>query len=175
MSVNWQIKAQLLRIHEGSEAAYEEISEFDLSDAAANATNEVDNAIDSIGIDAIDGEAVNNAVEDGIGVVDDAIEDVPQIVEDGGKAVGNLVHGVLTVFGTFLGNAMEAVNNAMDSVDSAVEETEDVVADARRKRFAGFNWSNLLHLINLSFPTPEQFGPNSIHVKYYFLFKLYVR
>jgi len=60
-------------------------------------------------------------------------------VEDGGKAVGNLVHGVLTVFGTFLGNAMEAVNNAMDSVDSAVEETEDVVADARRKRFAGFN------------------------------------
>lgn len=139
-----QIKDEILEtaetikneIHEGSEAAYEEISEFDLSDAAANATNEVDKAIDSIGIDAIDGEAVNNVVEDGIGVVDDAIEDVPQIVEDGGKAVGNLVHGVLTVFGTFLGNAMEAVNNAMDSVDSAVEDTED---DARRKRFAGSN------------------------------------
>ena len=53
--------------------------------------------------------------------------------------VGNLVHGVLTVFGNLLGNAMEAVNNAMDSVDATVEENEDVATDARRKRFAGSN------------------------------------
>ena len=50
--------------------------------------------------------------------------------------VGNLVHGVLTVFGDLLGSAMEVLNNAADSV-SAVDETEDVAADARRKRFAG--------------------------------------
>ena len=57
--------------------------------------------------------------------------------------VGNLVHGVLTVFGNLLGNAMEAVNNAMDNVDSAVEETEDAApADARRKRFAGSKLEN---------------------------------
>lgn len=121
-------------------AAAEDISEFDFSDNAANVTDEVDDAIDSVGIDAIDGEAVNNAVDDGINVIDDAIEDVPQLVEDGGKMVGNFVHGILNAFGTLLENAMGVLNNAAEDVDSAVESAEeDVADDARRKRFAGSN------------------------------------
>ena len=125
----------MLRIIEGAEDAAEEVSEFDISDMAANVSDEVDDAMDSIGINS---EAVNDAIDDGVEVIDDSVEKVPDLVEDGGKMVGNLVHGALTAFGNLLGNAMEFLNDAVDSVDSTVADAEaDSTADARRKRFAG--------------------------------------
>ena len=118
----------MLRIIEGAEDAAEEVSEFDFSDMAANVSEEIDDAVDSIGINS---EAVDDAIDDGVEVIDDSVEKVPDLVEDGGKMVGNLVHGALTAFGNLLGNAMDFLNDAVDSVDSTVAD------DARRKRFAG--------------------------------------
>ena len=127
----------MFRIIEGAEDAAEEVSEFDFSDMAVNVTDEVDDAMDSIGIDS---EAVNDAIDDGVENIDDSVEKVPDLVEDGGKMVGNLVHGALTAFGNLLGNAMEFLNDAVDSVDSTVADSEagsTNSTDARSKRFAG--------------------------------------